>query len=567
MESFDNRMCAWYVASVKKFDPGEAKPIQKLGRDMLFKTRVRSVIGSNKRWFIVAVTLPVFLLGALVLASNNQIIFENDFLVSNGPTNHRWEPTSAVTSYTWATGWRDIDSGISYVSTYNPQAYRWNQPVNVTPSSEIGLGDLNLVADTFQDRFVYVALGSYAPAQQVYYGFSTDRTGSNWVVNPQPIFSSVGGCQSGETVSWDYPSVAVDAGGHVVVGAIQMCQVAGQQKTINGYWTATASTSAVGSGSNLSQPTFSTPVQLPTISMPGGGVQNGEGARVVGTSNNVFEAFVPSMDEAGNPAPYLPNNIARYESTDGGITWTQPATGIGLGGIFGGGPFGEPKNNTPPDSTGNAIFYAPTQLMATGYKNGLWALVFDADYYGFSELIVCTSDRGCGWVNAVDSQTNPYANDQFLAGISVSSDGGYWIFYYTFQLPRTLPNLITQAIYIAPGANPIGATVNDYVLSSQWTSGQKSCVSGITTCYEAGDFQQIASIGQLTASTPWIHKLNPNDGLNGNDLIQNFISDPAASTTLKSFTPNFIPIKAGTNLIAVSRPVPPQCFGLPPGHD
>lgn len=206
--------------------------------------------------------------------------------------------------------------------------------------------------------------------------------------------------------------------------------------------------------------------------------------------------------------------------------------------------------------------------MAQGYKTGLWIVTFQVNWYGLSELVACTSDRGCGWVNRWDPTYNPNANDQFLAGASVTADG-YWISYYTLKTTGYYLNLITQAIYFPTGNPPIGATVNDTtaadpIFAYDWLDRHADRCPGVTQCYAAGDFQQISSISFMTALTPYVHKLR--QSMNLNDLTQNFVTDPPTAMGLPNFTPNHVQIKRGDNLTAVARPVPKECYGPPPGH-
>jgi hypothetical protein len=306
---------------------------------------------SGKSKSLVIVAVVAVLGGAIVFASNNFIVSEGDFWVSTGSQQrgHQWEPTSAVTGVTWAAGWEDWEAQLSYVAVYdNVNCCRWNAPILLTPLGDTeSYTDLNLASDLYRDRFVYVGLGNNAIpdggiGKQIYYGFSNDGTGSSWVDAAAIFKNSAAGCNSGEKVAWDYPSVAVDGGGHVIVGAVQMC---GVNNRLNGYWIVTAFAFASGSAPNFSQPTFSTPVQLQTTPVSGMGVQEGTGARVIATSNNVFEVFVPSMVQSVN----LPNNVARCEGilrSDGSVTWTW-FRGV-LEPWIGQTPFGEPLNNTYP---------------------------------------------------------------------------------------------------------------------------------------------------------------------------------------------------------------------------
>ena len=189
---------------------------------------------------------------------------------------------------------------------------------------------MNLNWDSARNRFVFVALAG----QSVYFGYSSDDAGTSWVFgnNGQPVL--------GGSVTWDYPSVGVDASGRIIVGAVQFVNCTSPPPLFvqcpAGYY------SAVSTDGNI----FSGPY---TIVSSGGAT-----SRVVAT-NGLFEAFVPTLDTNS-----LPTYIARYESSNG-INWSTDQT-IGMG------SFGAPNNNTPPGTSSTILFYAP-YLAAQGYTN------------------------------------------------------------------------------------------------------------------------------------------------------------------------------------------------------
>ncbi len=113
-------------------------------------------------------------------------------------------------------------------------------------------------------------------------------------------------------------------------------------------------------------------------------------------AQRLFEAFIPTLNSTN-----LPTSIARWESPHG-VNWAGPLS-IGMG------SFGAPYNNTPPGTSSTILFYAPL-LAAQGYTNGLWTIAFQANNAGWNNLINCTSDRGCGWLNS-------WPSGQFLTGL------------------------------------------------------------------------------------------------------------------------------------------------------
>ena len=289
------------------------------------------------------------------------------------------------------------------------------------------------------------------------------------------------------------------------------------------------------------------PVRRP--SDPGGNAP-GAASRVA-AAGNLFEAFVPVLDSNN-----LPTSVYRYESTDG-VNWTEPSQNP----LF---SFGEPMNESPNElvgPTGSAcaepnpcpIFYA-LNLAASGYTNGQWSVAFQVNNGGYNNVYICTSDRGCGLVNAA-------ATDQFLAGTSVSGDGGYWVAYLTYStlVTRQVP-LIARAICFPAGQAPIGATTKSGIDPTTWQiryDGSR-CTA---YCFAAGDFNTVASNPYAAASTPFVAQ----DSRQTN-LFQSFLEDPDAVST-GAFKPNFVPYPAGANLVALARILPgtAQAYhGVPP---
>lgn len=403
------------------------------------------------RWFrrnrpVVIVLAGLVTTGIVLLASSATITVISTNQVSNEAwSGYRWEPSAAVGSTTWAHTWASYTLSAlvgSLVSSWNGSS--WNAPTQLIPPSGLPTGDVNLAWDSARNRFVFALLDlPNSGNHTVWYGYSTDSTGTSWVSTSTAIFPAGAG-------DWDYPSIGVDGSGRVIIGAVKF-------PGPTGYYSAVST-----DGINFSAPAFVT--------------SSGAQSRVVATGS-LFEAFVPTLNGS-----FLPVAVNRYESSDG-VTWSGP---------FSIATFGAPLNNSPSAPT---IFYAPL-LAAQGYPNGLWTVAFQINNGGYNNIYICTSDRGCGIVNSAP-------DDQFLVGTSVSADRGYWIGYLTYStlVSRGLP-LITQAIYFPAGLGPIGATTNTGIDPTSWLPVPRCS----TTCYGAGDFNTIASNPFAAATTPFVEQ-------------------------------------------------------------
>ena len=234
---------------------------------------------------------------------------------------------------------------------------------------------------------------------------------------------------------------------------------------------------------------------------------------------------------------YTTTAVNKEQSSDG-VHWSSPTTLA---------TFLSPANQSP-DGT---IFYAPYP-QAQGYSNGLWSVVFQINYSGYNNAYICTSNRGCGLVNAG-------ADDEFLVGTSVSGDSGYWVNYYAYSTlnTRSLP-LITQAVYFPAGSGPVGATTFSGVYpSSSWYFYEAGgrCPAG---CYAAGDYNNIASNPAMSSLTPIVTEstsLLP-------ALWNEFLTDPQGPPTAESFKPNFIPYPMSADLRSLGQPLAPSQLGV-----
>jgi hypothetical protein len=498
----------------------------------------------NKKTFILA---SVVLGGSIGLLAINNVITLDSLHPTNqvsqtGANKIRWEPSSAVgigTGATWAHAWFDYTGGNSYSSTWNGAGWRTGVPL-IAPGSR-STQDVNLAWDPTSTaprfpRFVLASLDlTQTSIHSVWYAYSTDLNATNWTFvasapfaggtippNPPP------GCG---VANWDYPSIGVDATGRIIIGAVYFY---GAMKC--GFWT-------VESNDGL---TFTSPHLVGTLPGPQ--------SRVVAT-NNLFHAFVPTLNVNN-----VPISIQRWQSSDG-MNWGNPLPLAS---------FGAPWNNTPdvnmqPPST--CIYYAPL-LAAQGYTNGLWTVAFQALNGAYNNIMICTSDRGCGWANAA-------SDDQFLVGTSVSGDSAYWVNYLTYQNPPARnPPLMMQALYFAPGSIGIGATTSTNLQVTSWWPKPDRCFTTTgtpapETCYAMGDFNTIASNPFKGATTPFICSnlsVPPcnQTGLPGN-LYQDFVKDPQVASDLVNFTPNFIPIPLGADVTSSGKRPAGQDSYAPPG--
>ena len=428
-------------------------------------------------------------------------------------------------STTWATSWSTLvgNTSTTYVSAWNGG---WLGPVPIAPPDGSTAEDLNLGWDSVRNRFVFTLLGTGSSPANVWYGHSTDATGTQWMFGnrntqgtPQPVIPGAG-------ISLDYPSIGVDASGRIIIGAWEIFP--------GGYF-ATVSTDGEH---------FALPGPIP---LSNAGALPGSQSRVV-AAGHVFEAFVPALDGS----TFLPNSISRYQSSDG-VNWTSPFLVEN---------FSMPMNNVQPSGSNHPIFYAPL-LSAAGYPDGRWIVGFQRNIGGWNNMDICTSDRGCGTVNAA-------SDDQFLAGVSASADG-YWVSYHTYYTPitRSLP-LMTQALYFKTGASGIGATTNMGCSAQNCidpTSWALSGTAGVlptsrcrtSQCYALGDFDTPSSNQFAASHTPYLVRSS-----RLNDLFQAFVQDPSGTANVPNFVPNFIYHPIGSDLSFEGLPVPPESWAVDP---
>jgi hypothetical protein len=462
-------------------------------------TKMRAVIGSTL--FLIAAIVLLASSGVINVLSRNQVSHEN-------VTGYRWEPSTAVGSTAWASSWTtyaNVQGQVaSYVTAWNGSS--WNSPSQLTPPNNQPVGDLNLAWDVSRQRFVFATLDA---VENVWYGYSTDSTGTNWVFgnpdgngNPQPLFRA-----------GDYPSIGVDSGGRIIVGNVNFICA---PNTCLDTAVSTDGTHFTSTGRVFSLP-------------------NGGGDSRVIAAGSTFHAFTFTFDSMNRPTA-----VYRYDSTDG-VNWGGANLLMGIPAPT---PFQTPAGSNLP------IYYAVTELSAAGYSDGRWIVGWQANINGWNNVQVYTSDRGAGSVNQG-------ADDQFLAGVSASADG-YWVTYHSYPNigSRSLFGsdgsfgLITQAIYFPTNGSPVGATTNTGVNPTTWTvaGGQFTPARCTQTCYAEGDFNTPSSNGFAKSNMTFVGA----SGSRLTDLFNSFQQDPPGVANVPNFVPNFIRYQPGSDLSALA---------------
>ena len=368
-------------------------------------------------------------------------------------------------------------------------------------------------------------LGDSRPNANVWYGYSTDASGSQWVFGNKgkAVFSS-------GAADWDYPSIGVDATGRVIIGAVLFpCSSC----TAFGY---NASVSADGEtfGNNF-------------LVTDTAGDNPGDQSRVVAAGKCSRRSFPLSVR--------VPRTRPRRSTATraDGVNWSTIPFLVEN--------FGPPLNDATPSGSTRPVFYAPL-LSAGGYTDGRWAVAWQRNNGGWNNFEICTSDRGCGTVNAA-------ADDEFLGGVSVSADG-YWVSYHTYPAAgsRQLP-LMIQAIYFPTGGNAVGADINPCgpgsppcgVYPTAWAvaeTGQSPPARCSAPCYASGDYNTPASNPFAGSLTSYVQQSPRID-----DLFQSFLQDPQAAPNVPNFVPNFVYHPLGADLRPEGLPVPAESQGLP----
>jgi len=365
-------------------------------------------------------------------------------------------------------------------------------------------GDPYVVWDRTRNRFVMVALWvDSGDIGHIYYAES-NSAGSSWTWRSAAVLP---GSFSG-SMSWDYPSVAVDNNGRIMVGAVRFSTGGFVQPV--GFYTTLSTDGGV---------TFGPPVEVVNASSAGGGHKS----RVIG-GNGRFHIFAPILFDH-----LAPTGMVRYESMDGAswtswTLWTNPTappndslTSLGQRACTPG------TNELTPGNDCLPLWYSGSHPDSYGDPvSGRWSVVGLVNNYGNANVYMCTSDRGCGLVNP-----SPY--DQFLASTAISDDGTYWVNYHTFTTSgvpanSTPPsNVFAQIIAYPPGQSGVGDTVIQGTAPATWAPVLGRCAG---SCYAGGDYAKMAPSHDSRASAmPYLRQ----EYAKNNDLFSLFLRNPTGS--------------------------------------
>ena len=425
---------------------------------------------------------------------------------NNGQSIYRFEASAAAGS-TWASIWTELPVGnptaaVSYASSWDGGG--WRPSSSLTLPNGLASIDAYLAWHPTWDggKFVFVPLDS-APSRNVWFGYSNDSAGSSRTIRAADAL--VGGFDqaAGQFFNCDYPSIGIDSGGRIIVGAVA------NPGSDNRFFTIVSTDNGA---------TFSVPAPIPTAFA--------RNARIIG-ANGRFHAFPPTLDSSTNTI----NRVDRWESTNGSA-WSGPF----LVASFASGP----PNQSPSNVGSHPVFYSPF-LDARGTANGNWSVVFPANYMGFSNTYLCTNFRGCGFVNQG-------AADEFLAATNIASDDSIWVSYKTFANGTTLRQ---DAFYFPAGGPTSDAIVHSAIDPASWYPAPSSLSRCLGACYIEGDYTHISSNPYAAASLQFVSTSPPT-----NYLYQNFVQDPPGIGNIPQFVPKFVPFPLGFNVTGLSRPIP-----------
>jgi hypothetical protein len=484
-----------------------------------------------------------------------------------------WEPIIVRGSTTWVAGWQEVNNtsgSIScYVSAWNPSLKTWGSRFQIGANCT----DLYLTWDPVNGggRFVFAWLDT--GFRNVYVGFSNNDSGTSWT---QPSTAALPFSLS--TYSWDFPSVAVDGNGVLVVSATN-----GYRNDLSIY----AARSVDGGN------TFGLPQRVFNYSNNPNDIYKNLFGRVVGVSDR-FHVFALTTD-----APqFTPQTLRRLESMDG-TSWTDTGFLPTADSLL------SPPNNSvtetacTPGTSSNCqyVFFAPVLDAKGDPASARWSVVAPRNYGGRTNSWIWTQSRSYGAVNQ-----GPY--DEFLSTTAISSDGSYWASYLTTTPNNSsaLSNVISQTIHLTP-STATGATTSTGTAPARW----RNMASGRcgTACYAAGDYAVMAADATEIA-VPLIGQ----SPYQRNDLVQLFVQDtsgtyyapyavtgsliadlqnaplqsevetqpsapissvydPPATIPVKpiptnTFRPNFVTYPAGFDFSSLAMPIPPAAYGVPP---
>jgi hypothetical protein len=438
-----------------------------------------------------------------------------------------WEP-SAASGTTWAAGWTELvdlggPSGVQPPSVSRLKAWTGNgwgyEKTLPQPPGDYFTADIYLGWDSVRQRFVVVwleAVGSFiGSTSKISYGYSKPTAnlpaaaGADWEFSTSPVFDGQ---------FWDYPSIAVDAGGRVAVGAAD---------STGRFWVAVSN-----NGGADGFPTRSVvPTSLSDLPEGTTEVWRGYQSRVV-AAGTTFHAFIPTLEKV--PQTSLPRRVERWESASGS-TWVGPQVLL---------DFEAPLNHSPntysasQPSPAKFIFYSP-KLDAKGSPNGYWVVAFPVPVQVgtvvYNNIVMCASSRSACWY------VNPAESDEFLGTVSLGTSNGqpdYWVSYLTYSTlqTRSLP-LISQVIYYAPAdLTGIWANVNTAIFPYKWIIHPDRCPSG---CFAAGDYLGFAANPFAGATTTFVNDSGLRTG-----LYQTFVQDPPG----QAIRPQPVHFPIGSNL-------------------
>jgi hypothetical protein len=156
-----------------------------------------------------------------VLAANGVIdVLSTNEVFESYPGDYPWEPTAASnpSGNGWALGWNvvylneenELLSDATYLATSSGSVW---QAKSISTTEGTAFGDLNLAWDSVRGRYVFAAIDPNT--QDVWYGYGS---GTAWVVVSVALQGAAG--------NWDFPSIGVDSGGRIIIGATKIASPA-----------------------------------------------------------------------------------------------------------------------------------------------------------------------------------------------------------------------------------------------------------------------------------------------------------------------------------------------------
>lgn len=117
--------------------------------------------------------------GTIILVSTNQV--SNDDLSTT-----RWEPSSAAGT-NWAHSWLETTGTQGFTSfAAGWTGSRWSPGFALTAGNGQPTQDVNIAWDPVRSRFVLAAIDN-SVNHSVWYGVSTDSTGTSWTFTAEPF--------------------------------------------------------------------------------------------------------------------------------------------------------------------------------------------------------------------------------------------------------------------------------------------------------------------------------------------------------------------------------------------